>query len=72
MTLQKARYFANRLNTNGVEASVQEGYCGRGMFGKATAAVIINDNHDLDLALIKCPSLSKWRRDSLGLGAIFY
>lgn len=74
MELSTAQQVVEKLEDNGIEAQVYEGYSGRGMFGRTTAGVQLNHRYDMDDAEDICPELklAKVSQDSLGLGVILY
>lgn len=69
MELKKARNAVNKLNAEGHEARLYEGYSGRGMFGGMTTGVVVRYAEG---AFGVCPGLKKCRRDNLGFDTILY
>lgn len=55
-----------------IEAGLEEGYSGRGMYGATTTAVTVESTMDVEEARRLCRVLRNTRVDSLGLGAVFY
>jgi hypothetical protein len=72
MTKTKATNASKKLNSNGIEADVRDNYSGRGMYGAETYAVVINNVHDMQTAMLLCRGLFSSRRDAMGMGIVFY
>jgi len=72
MELKNANAIVNYLEGNGIEASVDETYSGRGMCGECTAAVIADDTSDVFKAMGKLDIDDSERTDSMGLGVVVY
>jgi len=68
MKMEKAERMVEKLQDEGYEARLYEGYSGRGMFGRETTGVS-TDAHPTTAAAVtgvRCSS------DNLGLGYILY
>ena len=72
MERAQAEAIVEALSREGYDASLYEGYSGRGMFGKESTGVNLLDFTHTLRAVALCPSLAECRRDSLGHGVIFY
>lgn len=72
MTGRSAKRYAKTLAALGVKVEIEAGYSGRGMYGEVTVAVVTCDAADTRVALAHCPGLKYVRRDSMGVGAVFY
>ena len=64
MTKQQAKNLIKRIEDNGGEANLYEGYSGRGMFGEQTYGVMCG-RYDV-------PKKHKHRTDNMGLDMIVY
>lgn len=65
MTKEKATGLARRVREAGGEASVYEGYSGRGMFGRTTTGVVMDRESARHFG-------KKHAHDSMGLDVIVY
>lgn len=83
MQLQTAKRLRNAARRLGIEASVREGYSGRGMYGRTTAALTLARIGELAAcaAAARVPraereefalELSRLSQDSMGFGIIVY
>lgn len=72
MELKTAEKIVDKLEGQGIEASLYADYSGRGMYGRTTAGVVINSSWNTEDAKKVCRRLAKCSRDSMGLGTIFY
>jgi len=72
MQSKNAHAIVNYLEGIGEEASVDEYYSGRGMFGEKTAAVIADDVAVVFKAMGKLDIEDSGRTDSMGLGVVVY
>lgn len=79
MTLEQATDLVAELaGEYGVNASVYEGYSGRGMFGRSVVGIILDSTGDLITLGYAAAELEipigdlPQRTDSLGLGVIIY
>lgn len=73
MKRSSAAYYARRLRAAGFDAKTSRGgYSGRGMYGEYTPALILSDVNKMDVAMMVCPGLRDYRRDSLGKGMVWY
>ena len=72
MTLENARKIVAYLANHGVDASVDEGYSGRGMYGRTTAAVRADNAGSVSLAMSILKIDDSERVDSLGMGVVVY
>jgi len=84
MEKELAEKIVEAIENNGGEAHVREGYSGRGMYGKSTYGVVVDDG-DIVSSIISCANLfvdgyenpifdfpEKIRSDNMGLGMIYY
>lgn len=72
MTKGTATRIVTRLALLGVPVELYEGYSGRGMCGVETWAVTAADRTRARMAEDKSPTLRHARKDSLGLGVVWY
>lgn len=73
MTNYDANKIANLLNKYGFECEIKEDYSARGMYGKTTTALIVENSHDVAWAMGKLGySNPHFYIDSLGNDTICY
>ena len=72
MTEDKARKALKKLEKAGIEASIREGYSGRGMYGRTTWGIDLHAAYMLDEAQNAAPMLKKCSVDGMGKGLIIY
>jgi hypothetical protein len=72
MTKSAAVRIVNRLVEKGLSVSLREGYSGRGMYGAETYGIVIDAIWQMREAERLSPALRKSRKDSMGLGGIWY
>lgn len=72
MKLEHAEVILDFLQSQGTEASVYEGYSGRGMFRAETAGVVTRSATDVEDAMDVLGINDSQRHDSLGLSVVVY
>lgn len=72
MTKEIANLILERLTEEGYEATLHEGYSGRGMYGNHTTGVVLRLAYDWERACKDVPELAPMHTDSMGKGVIFY
>ena len=70
MTLRRAKNIVKKLSENGIEVELREDYSGRGMYGRTTAGVILENAWSLSEAEKICRGLKSVNRDGMGMGLI--
>ena len=72
MKLENAKKVRTYLVGFGIACEISEGYSGRGMFGKTTAGVTVEDPGSVDLAMKTLEIDDTQRKDNMGFDYIVY
>jgi hypothetical protein len=79
MKQEVAEYLVDACQFNGIDAEIREDYSGRGMFGKTTHGVVVNDSSMSSVlsAVINYGNddgieVNGFDTDSMGMGFIIY
>jgi hypothetical protein len=74
MELETVREIHEALKKKGVSSTIAEGYSGRGMYGKTTTGLVINDSEDafFTIQVMGDFGVHDARTDNMGKGIIYY
>lgn len=85
MTIEQAKFLKECIEFSGEDCEVSLNYSGRGMFGRETIGVIVEDDNSLLVQVIQyikdnlpdikaedIPEFSSFRRDNIGRKIILY
>lgn len=72
MDLEKARNAVDEMQSEGIDCELDEGYSGRGMYGKQTTGIVVNGDDFRAIQIMGNHGIRSARTDNMGKGVIYY